>query len=69
MAALFLLICCSAILLGISVIAIFLGSYLLGRPLSKGCGKPDCCQKITKNTWSQSDSKTKASPNDDAHSS
>ena len=40
MAALFLLICCSAILLGISVIAIFLGSYLLGRPLSKGCGKP-----------------------------
>lgn len=69
MAALFLLICCSATLLGISVIVIFLGSYLLGRPLSKGCGKPDCCQKTTKNTCSQSDSKTKASPNDDTHSS
>lgn len=71
MMALFLLICCATALLGVGVIAVFVGSYILGRPLSKGCGKHDCCQKKTPhNTCSQSDVKTKASPHDDnTHSS
>lgn len=66
--SLFLLIICAAALLGVSAIVIFLGSYLLGRPLSKGCGKSDCCQKTSQNTYTQADSKTKAPHHDDTHS-
>ncbi|MBQ8498676.1 hypothetical protein [Chlamydia sp.] len=45
MISLFLLICCATALLGIGAMVILAGSFLLGRPLSKGCGRNDCCQK------------------------
>ncbi|WP_219994005.1 hypothetical protein [Chlamydia suis] len=45
MTSLFLLICCATVLLTIGVTAVLMGSFLLGRPLSKGCGRRDCCQK------------------------
>ncbi|UFW10234.1 YSIRK-type signal peptide-containing protein [Chlamydia trachomatis] len=45
MTSLFLLICCATVLLSIGVASVLIGSFLLGRPLSKGCGRSDCCQK------------------------
>ncbi|WP_080017542.1 hypothetical protein AB8855_02985 [Chlamydia trachomatis] len=45
MTSLFLLVCCATALLSIGVTAVLIGSFLLGRPLSKGCGRSDCCQK------------------------
>ncbi|WP_108896590.1 hypothetical protein [Chlamydia serpentis] len=45
MMTLFLIVCCATVLLGLGIGILCLGSHLLGRPLSKGCQKPDCCQK------------------------
>ncbi|WP_348663769.1 hypothetical protein [Chlamydia vaughanii] len=65
MMTLFLLICCATALLGIGMVILLIGSYLLGRPLSKGCGKPDCCQKKTCDKQTGPDSKTEAPSHDD----
>ncbi|WP_080593184.1 hypothetical protein [Chlamydia psittaci] len=65
MMTLFLVICCATALLGVGIVILLIGSYLLGRPLSKGCGKSDCCHKKACNKQTQSDSTTKVSLYDD----
>ncbi|MFJ1509120.1 hypothetical protein SBV45_00285 [Chlamydia crocodili] len=65
MMTLFLLICCATALLGVGIVILLIGSYLLGRPLSKGCGKSDCCHKKACDKQTRSDSTTKAPPYDD----
>ncbi|EPP35354.1 hypothetical protein CP10139811_0995 [Chlamydia ibidis] len=44
MTFLFLLVCSVVLIITVASI-VFLGTYLLGRPLSRGCGKTDCCHK------------------------
>ncbi|ASD30412.1 hypothetical protein [Chlamydia abortus] len=61
----FLVICCATALLGVGIVILLIGSYLLGRPLSKGCGKSDCCRKKACDKQTPPDSTTKASPHDD----
>ncbi|AAF38106.1 hypothetical protein ACH8ZP_02530 [Chlamydia pneumoniae] len=71
MMTLFLVICCATVLLGLGMGILLVGSHLLGRPLSKGCQKPDCCQKKTCDktehcaTKSRENSTSKCSSNDD----
>ncbi|ANH78308.1 hypothetical protein [Candidatus Chlamydia sanziniae] len=60
MMTLFLLVCCATVLLGIGAGILFLGSYLLGKPLSKGCGKEDCCHKKSCDKTNNKDSKSKS---------
>ncbi|BAE81547.1 hypothetical protein [Chlamydia felis Fe/C-56] len=64
MMTLFLLICCATALLGVGIVILLIGSYLLGRPLSKGCGKSNCCHKKACDKQTRSDSTTKASSHD-----
>nr|WP_235628575.1 hypothetical protein [Chlamydia pecorum] len=44
MMTLFFLVCIATVLIALGIGVLLLGSYLLGRPLSKGCGKTDCCK-------------------------
>ncbi|WP_139414180.1 hypothetical protein [Chlamydia abortus] len=65
MITLFLVICCATVLLGVGILILLIASYLLGRPLSKGCGKSDCCRKKACDKQTPPVSITKASLHDD----
>ncbi|WP_100934612.1 hypothetical protein [Candidatus Chlamydia corallus] len=69
MMTLFLIVCCATVLLGVGMGILFLGSHLLGRPLSKGCQKPDCCQKkaCDKTEHCGTKSRENSTPEDSSH--
>ncbi len=48
-----LLVGVTTVLIGLGLSILLLMSYFLGRPLSKGCGKTDCCRNKKKLDSSQ----------------